>query len=212
MLKQKYNSKNIKELLELTFVDLFIELNSHFMLEECPITSILQKQLTVGESFPDAIIKHEDGKRFFVEVVTASRSKEMRENIGKQHSGLIRPNYTIRSVENLAYVTQKTVMQISDAIRKKCDKKYSHFASIAGTEPRGILIVKFINSDVFLDECEFKDICSRFTPSTLQTLGCGYSCFDQVFLMARVYVKDIWKEQLFRLADLETMKYLRLQK
>ncbi len=206
-------SNEIKELEERQVIEAYVKYSNiifpYWVIKECPIESVNQKQLAQGDSIPDGIIVHVINHcNKWLEITIISRTLEMRKEIGLRKKGLIKSNNRNHKA-NLQAFRDAAVYEISHAIIKKSTKNYTNFASIAKTELQGTLIIGLDLLDPFHDDEEHASILSNFDRHVLFSLGCGNSSFNNIILCAWVMKKTRWELTFSSIANSKMMEELK---
>lgn len=177
-------------------------------LEEHPITSITQNQLSRNDCMPDALLN-----AGWIEITTFCRSMSMRIQIGEQrtHQEKFKDQEFIAGVPVAEF--QLLDQNFLFAVNKKISKDYSAFTRLARTTPFGTLLVMFVSNDPFFNNIECEDLISKIQDQHMYDwMDFTDCCFDTIVLGA--YDSD-WKYAFYTIldkADIEKIKSRRLIK
>lgn len=177
------NKRKIDQHEELMLIKLFAEqLNLDGL--QSPIECIKIQQLNKGESIPDAILYLKNGIKKYLEITTFSRSNRMRQSMGDYRKSPKRNDRIIPGVPIDLSITS-LVTNVFQAITKKIHKRYSQFALLSKTEPRGILLVTFIAEDPLFTKHNFHELIHSIKDKhILFSWQVDLSNFDEIIIGA----------------------------
>lgn len=189
-------------------IESFVELDVSYVVKQYPIILHLDE----GDSIPDAIvINKKNNQKYWLEVVTISRTLQEREEVGKLRSGAIweEPDQSIFDAPvDFQLFEDEIYQQICRAIYKKNQKNYTRFAELYNLELSGILLVRLINFRPFLDVQMLSQVKSRFDIELLRSLGCDKHIFNKIVLIADILVHHRYRPYLIIIVDEAVMQKL----